>query len=163
MIVEKKINTCILAYKEFKQIDYVDCFKITGIGFNGIDEFAKEYFLSQPLWLNIASQGIFSKKNIKNKIIESKFQKNTCIGTWKIFNRNKNEIVFGDDMGFMEYRFSIVYKPKTNRIEVSTLVHYKSIMGKYYFALIKRMHKKFIIISLKNVVKTKLILCEVDT
>lgn len=163
MIVEKEINTSTLAYKEFQQIDYVDCFNITDIRFNGVDEFAKEYFLSQPLWLHIVSQGMFSKKSIKKKIEESKFQKNTCIGTWKIFNRNKNEIVFGDDMGFMEYRFSMLYNPKTNRIEVSTLVHYKSIMGKYYFALIKFMHKKFIIISLKNVVKSQQILREVDS
>jgi len=153
MIVEKDINTSILAYKEFQHIDYEDCFKITGINFTGVNEFAKEYFLSQALWLNIVSQGMFSKKNIEKKIETSRFQKNTCIGTWKVFNRNENEIVFGDDMGFMEYRFSMVFKAKTNRIEVSTLVQYKSIMGKYYFLLIKFMHKKFIIISLENVVK----------
>ena len=82
------------------------------------------------------------------------FKKTLALVLGKIFNRNKNEIVFGDDMGFMEYRFSMLYNPNTNRVEVSTLVHYKSIMGKYYFALIKFMHKKFIIISLKNVVKT---------
>ena len=153
MIVEKDINTSILAYKEFEHIDYEDCFKIAAINFAGVDEFAKEYFLSQPLWLNIVSQGMFSKKNIEKKIETSRFQKNTYIGTWKVFNRNENEIVFGDDMGFMEYRFSMVFKAKTNRIEVSTLVQYKSIMGKYYFLLIKFMHKKFIIISLENVVK----------
>jgi len=150
MIVEQNINTSILAYKEFEHIDYEDCFKITDTSFRGVDEFAKEYFLSQPMWLNIISQGMFSKKEIH----KNRFQKNTCIGSWKIFNRNKNEIVFGDNMGFMEYRFSMLFKEKTNKIEVSTVVQYKSIMGKYYFALVKLMHKKFIILSLENVTKT---------
>ena len=150
MIKEKEINKNTLAYKEFRHIDYADCFVLNNINFSTIDDFAKKYFLSQPLWLNIVSQGVFSKKSIEEKIKVSKFKKDTSVGSWKIYNRDENEIVFGDDMGFMEYRFSMIYDKTTKTIEVSTVVQYKGRMGKYYFALVKLLHKKFVIMSLEN-------------
>ena len=150
MIKEQEINKNTLAYKEFEHIDYADCFVLNNIKYNNIDDFAKNYFLSQPLWLNIISQGVFSKKSIEDKINISNFGKDTSIGSWKIYNRDENEIVFGDDMGFMEYRFTMIYNKDENNVQVATVVQYKGSMGKYYFSIVKLLHKKFVMMSLEN-------------
>ena len=93
-----------LASKEFSQIDYHDSFEVQG-EFESVDAFAMQYFLSQPSWLSLISMNIFSKKSIQKAIDKSDFKKSTAIGSWKIYTRDDKEIVFGDDMGFMEYRF----------------------------------------------------------
>jgi hypothetical protein len=58
-------------------------------------------------------------------------------------------------MGFMDYRFSMrLNKDITDDIEVSTVVTFNCKFGKYYFALVKLMHKKFLLLSLDKVFKT---------
>jgi hypothetical protein len=140
-----------LAFKEFKQIDYQDSFEIIG-SFKSVDEFAKEYFLSQPLWLSVVSMNIFSKKSIKKAIDKSLFTQDSSIGSWKIYTRDEKEIVFGDDMGFMEYRFFMLWVDET-KVKVGTVVQFKGRFGKYYFAMVKLMHKKFIRMSLSSLSK----------
>ena len=77
----------------------------------------------------------------------------TNIGSWKIFDKSEEEIVFGESRGFMDYRFSMrLDKNETDDVEVSTIVRLNGFMGKYYFALVKLMHKKFVKISLDNII-----------
>ena len=52
------------------------------------------------------------------------------IGNWKIYLRDDKEIVFGDDMGFMEYRFAM--RIDNDLLRVATVVQYKGKVGKYY-------------------------------
>ena len=118
---------------------------------SAINDYAKNYFISQPTWLRLISFNTISKSKIKDEIRTSRFKVNSKIGSWKVFDKNDNEMVFGDSMGFMDYRFSMrLFKNNTDDIEVSTVVTYKSSMGKYYFSMVKLMHKKFVIRSLKN-------------
>jgi len=59
-------------------------------------------------------------------------------------------------MGFMDYRFSMrLDKNMTDNIEVSTVVKLNGFMGKYYFSLVKLMHKRFVKMSLENVINKK--------
>ena len=96
-----------------------------------------------------------SKEKMEENLRKSNLQINTNIGSWKIFNRNENEIIFGESMGFMDYRFSMrLDKNTTDDIEVSTVVTFKWKLGKYYFALVKLMHKRFVLLSLDKVFKT---------
>ena len=156
MIKETKPNQTSLVYNAFEKIDYRDAFRISFEKdiFQSIDEFARQYFKSQPSWLRLISMNTTSREKIEENLKKSNFQIDTNIGSWKIFNRNENEIVFGESMGFMDYRFSMrLDKYATDNIEVSTVVTLNSFMGKYYFALVKLMHKKFVNLSLENVVK----------
>jgi hypothetical protein len=137
-----------LASKEFTQIDYHDSFEIQGT-FGNVDAFAQCYFLSQPSWLSLVSMNLFSTKSIQKAIDKSAFKKGSAIGSWKIYTRDENEIVFGDDMGFMEYRFFMLWVDETT-VRVGTVVQYKGRFGKYYFALVKLMHKKFVRMSLES-------------
>lgn len=157
MIKETEANQTSLVYNAFEKIDYRDAFKLSfdKDTFINIDEFASQYFRSQPLWLRLISMNTLSKEKMEENLKKSNFQNDTNIGSWKIFNRNENEIVFGESMGFMDYRFSMrLDKNTTDDLEVSTVVTLNSFMGKYYFAVVKLMHKKFVKLSLENALKT---------
>ncbi len=153
-ILAIEANQNSLVYTSFNKIDYRDAFKIKYIKntFQNIDEYAKVYFLSQPTWLRLISMNTISKQKIIESVNQSNFQIDSNIGSWKIFTRNDKEIVFGDSMGFLDYRFSMrLDKTQTDDIEVSTVIKLNGFMGKYYFAGVRLMHTKFVIISLQNV------------
>ncbi|MBU1342000.1 MAG: DUF2867 domain-containing protein [Proteobacteria bacterium] len=146
-----------LVYNAFKKIDYRDAFLISfkKNTFKSINDFAKKYFISQPAWLRVISMNTISKQKIEDSLKKSNLEIDSNIGSWKIFNKNDNEIVFGESMGFMDYRFSMrLDKNCTDDIEVSTVVTLNGSMGKYYFSVVKLMHKKFVKISLNNLIKT---------
>ena len=109
MITETKANETSLVYNAFDKVDYRDAFKISfeKDTFTSVDEFATRYFKSQPSWLRLISMNTLSKEKMEENLKKSNFQIDTNIGSWKIFNRNDNEIVFGESMGFMDYRFSM--------------------------------------------------------
>jgi len=157
LIKEIAPNKTSLVYNAFDVVNYRDAFKIISPKdtFKNIDDFANKYFTSQPNWLRLISMNTVSKEKMKENLKKSNFQINTKIGSWKIFNRNENEIVFGESMGFMDYRFSMrLDKGITDDIEVSTIVTFNWKLGKYYFAIVKLMHKKFVLLSLDKVFKT---------
>ena len=138
-----------------EQIDYSDCFveNIDIIQFETIDIFVRKYFETQPRWLSMISMNIFSKRGMQKALKNNFFTVNDSIGSWKIYLRNDKEIVFGDDMGFMEYRFSM--RLDNNRLRVSTIVQYKGKMGKYYFSIVKLLHQKFVLLSLTYPLKVE--------
>lgn len=86
------------------------------------------------------------------QIKEIKANNTSLSGT--LFARSDNEIVFGEFMGFMDYRFSMrMDTDKSDKLEVSTVVKLNTKMGKYYFAVVKLIHKKFVNMSLHNLIK----------
>jgi len=129
-------------------IDYSDCFEtvISQDKFPNIDTFVQKYFETQPRWLMAISMNIFKKETMQKVLARGTFNIDESVGSWKVYARNKDEVVFGDDMGFMEYRFSMRLDDK--RLRVATVVQYKGKMGKYYFSLIKLLHQKFVLMSL---------------
>ena len=129
-------------------IDYSDCFStiIDTKRFTTIDTFVKKYFETQPRWIAMISMNLFSKSSMQRAFKDNNFTVGKHIGNWKIYLRDDNEIVFGDDMGFMEYRFSM--RIDDDILRVATVVQYKGTMGKYYFAFVKLLHQKFVLLSL---------------
>jgi len=136
-------------------IDYSDCFieNIDIKQFKTIDIFVRKYFETQPRWLAMISMNIFSKRGMQKALENNLFTINANVGNWKIYLRNDQEIVFGDDMGFMEYRFSM--RLDNNCLSVATIVQYKGKMGKYYFSIVKLLHQKFVLLSLTYPLKVK--------
>lgn len=151
-IVEKTFPKETLCLKAFDLIDYSDTFCIySDKEFNNVDEFASAYFLSQPFWLRLISQNSFSKVKIQKQILSNNFITGSTIGSWKVFDRNELEIVFGENLGFMSYRFALSI---LNEIPtVVTVVRFQSKLAKYYFNIVKILHTKFIKISLNNIEK----------
>jgi len=131
-----------------EHIDYSDCFTtvIDTKKFTTIDTFVKRYFETQPRWLAMISMNLFSKTSMQKALKNNHFTVDKHIGNWKIYLRDDKEIVFGDDMGFMEYRFAM--RIDDDILRVATVVQYKGKMGKYYFAFVKLLHQKFVLLSL---------------
>ncbi|MGH1488940.1 MAG: DUF2867 domain-containing protein [Acidimicrobiales bacterium] len=135
----------------FTPADYRDCFLVeTGDRYPTVADFASAYFLNQPRWLSLLSMNLASRKKLKAAIADANgYQVDTAIGSWKVYNRTEEEIVFGDNMGFMEYRFSFRLDG-AGFVEASTAVKYSwGGTGRFYFALVKPMHKRFVPISLR--------------
>jgi len=148
VIKEIHYQNNILASTLLKPIDYTDCFALKS-NFTTIDNFARDYFLAQPTWLRLVSFGIFRREKLITTLRNITFQTNENIGQWKVYGRDDKEIVFGQDMGFMEYCFSF-HQEDEETLKVSTIVQYKGKMGKYYFTLVSLLHKPFVKLSLKN-------------
>jgi len=140
-----------LASSLLQPIDYSDCFELKS-NFTTIDDFAQNYFLAQPTWLRAISFGIFKRKTLNSLLAQTTFEKDDAIGQWKVYGRDEKEIVFGQNMGFMEYCFTF-YQEDNKTIKVATLVQYKGKMGKYYFEIASLLHKPFVHLSLKNTLK----------
>ena len=140
-----------LASSLLQPIDYSDCFELKS-DFTTIDDFAQNYFLAQPTWLRAISFGIFKRKTLNSLLAQTTFEKDDAIGQWKVYGRDEKEIVFGQNMGFMEYCFTF-HQEDAQTIKVATLVQYKGRMGKYYFAIASLLHKPFVHLSLKNTLK----------
>ena len=150
-ITEIKYKGNTLVSTLLNPIDYTDCFELK-LQIDTIDNFTRDYFLAQPTWLRLISFGLLRKKVLIDLLDKTYFQKNDSIGQWKIYGRNEKEIVFGQDMGFMEYCFSF-YQKDEETLNVSTIVQYKGKMGKFYFAIVSLLHKPFVKLSLENTLK----------
>lgn len=148
--VEPNANSVV--YNAFDRVDYRDAFRVSFPSgtFADISQFAKVYFTSQPTWLRMVSMNILNKETLAETINNSEFKVGEKIGSWGIHDISDNEIVFGESMGFMDYRFSMrLDKSDSDLIEVSTVVKINSFMGKFYFAIVKLLHKRFVIKSLR--------------
>ena len=71
------------------------------------------------------------------------------VGSWQVYKRSDDEIIFGDDMGFMEYRFSF-YMDELGNVEAGTAVKFKwARLSRCYFGLVKPLHRRFVPLSLR--------------
>ena len=135
---------------QFDTDDYRDAFLVPTAGrYRDVGEFATFYFLHQPVWLSFVSMNLPSKQRLTKALGDASFQPGSTVGSWKVHARNDREIVFGDHMGFMEYRFSFLMTDDGD-VEASTAVKYRwRRLSALYFTLVKPMHRKFVPISLK--------------
>ncbi|MCH9812594.1 MAG: DUF2867 domain-containing protein [Epsilonproteobacteria bacterium] len=145
VIKETDSAMAMLVDEAFIHVDYQDSFIVDFETryFDNIDTFVRAYFLAQPTWLRGLSMNCLSKKSIEKDIDVSTLANGTKIGSWKIFARDEKEVVFGESMGFMSYRFSIYFVERQQMI-VSTVVQFNGRLGRYYFAFVKLLHKAFV-------------------
>lgn len=140
------------------KVDYRDALsaEVAACQFQNIDAFVQTFFRQQPAWLRLVSTGIARRSKLEQILTETVLEPGQKVGAWKIFRRNQNEIVFGEEMGFMSYRFSLSLFPQeiADRIGSATVVQLHGKFGKVYFGLVKLLHLRFIKLSLKNALKT---------
>lgn len=141
-----------LIAEQFGQVDYEDAFRIEldSPAWSSVDELAECFFRSQPRWISLVSMGLRSDGHLEAELGESAFAVGSAVGSWKVYDRNAGEIVFGDDMGFMEYRFSLA-RVDSRQATGATAVQYKwARASRFYFRLVKPFHRRFIPIALRN-------------
>ncbi len=115
-------------------------------------DFARAYFLAQPAWLRTVSMNQPSRSKLERAVSAAKFEPGESIGSWKIYQRNADEIVFGESLGFMTYRFSLSLKhaAQSDTIIASTVAKLNDRFGEMYFSIVKLMHKRFVKLTLTN-------------
>lgn len=141
-----------LTHHAFASIDYEDAWTIEDLpdGITRVDTFAEHFFLAQPLWLRVISMQRIRKMYILDAIKTDRFAEGSKIGSWRIFEHNRQEIVFGESLGFMQYRFGMLFEKEKCAAYLSTVVHYQGSMGKFYFALVEPLHRRFVLKTLEN-------------
>ncbi len=135
--------------------DYLDRFQISCKPgqYTSVDEVASDWFVKQPAWIRLLSTNTVTKKGVTQAIENGGYSEGSSVGSWKVIDRDDQEIVFGDSMGFMEYRFSLRLQDNNQLVEGATSVQYLwRRAGKFYFALVKPMHRLFIQYLLKKTV-----------
>ncbi|MBN4047426.1 DUF2867 domain-containing protein [Acidimicrobiaceae bacterium AH-315-P05] len=133
--------------------DYLDRFvKDVAPGtFDSVDDVATAWFTEQPTWLRIVSTNTLTRRALQDAIATGGYRIGTSVGAWEIIDRDDDEIVFGDDMGFMQYRFSLRLSASAAQIEAATAVKYLwPRAGRYYFAIVRPIHTRFVKVMLRK-------------
>jgi hypothetical protein len=122
-----------------------------------IDTFARRFFLAQPAWLRTVSMNTPSRARMAQTVATTRFAAGDQIGSWRIHDRNGDEIVFGESLGFMQYRFSLRLKrgPADDTVEASSVVQLNGRRGRVYFAVVRLLHKPFVRMMLRNTLRAE--------
>ncbi len=131
----------------FESPDYRDrfCIRVRPGQYGVVDEVVTDWFIKQPAWIRLLSTNTVSRSGIDATMRGGGYTVGDNVGSWKVVGRNDNEIVFGDSMGFMEYRFSLRLLEREFLVEGSTAVRFLwHRTAKYYFALVRPFHRLFI-------------------
>ncbi len=143
-------------------LDFFDAFKVKLINPNqDVDAIYIAIFNHAPKWVAFLM-------GLRNKIVGlfgldtgngSKQTKITTLsvgdkhGVFKIFDIQPNEIIAGEDDSHLNFRVSVLNED--GNLILSTLVHYNSNFGKFYFFIVKPFHKLVVKGMMKNAVKNK--------
>ena len=128
----------------FGKPDYRDAFLVKQPGHATVADFATAFFLHQPGWLARVSMNLRNRKHTLEALGDRTYAEGGSVGSWRIHARNDDEIVFGEDMGFMEYWLSFHLRPSGD-VEASTVVRYSSPrLSRLYFGIVKPMHRRFL-------------------
>jgi hypothetical protein len=131
----------------YDEPDYRDrfCVSVRPGQYGRVDQVASDWFTKQPAWIRLLSTNTVSTGGIETAIRQGGYGVGTRVGSWEVVQRNDNEIVFGHNMGFMEYRFSLRLLEQSLLVEGSTAVKFLwPRTGRYYFALVRPIHRRFV-------------------
>lgn len=133
--------------------DFVDCFSIE-LGENGtalsIDELARSLGTTPPKWVQylLALRNILVKPfGLRTEFDGEQTQKGECkpgelINFFRIYYRDNNEILMGDNDKHLDYRVSVYRSPnRPEKLYAATWVHRHNWVGHSYLFLIKPFHK----------------------
>ncbi len=153
VIQELEPDVSSLISTQFNPADYRDRFTISvdSDHYHSVDDVVTDWFTKQPMWLRALSTNSFSRAKVEQAISKKPFKVGDRIGSWEIVDRNGNEIVFGDDMGFMTYRFSFrLIDQGATQVEGATSVKFLwRRSGRFYFGLVRPFHRRFVKLALR--------------
>jgi hypothetical protein len=133
-----------------------------------INTIGKAFFTSAPRWIDQSLQ--LRNKIVKNlglKINGSKeemlkdLESFDCqigqqIGLFKVFDKNDNEIILGEDDKHLDFKISLfleTFDKQKHRLIISTTVKFNNKFGRFYFKLIKPFHRIVVPVMLKGIIK----------
>ncbi|MFN3217835.1 MAG: DUF2867 domain-containing protein [Acidimicrobiales bacterium] len=155
---ELPLDTDTLVAGVFEAPDYADRFAIAcdPERHRTVDDVATDWFTRQPRWVRLLSTNSLSTTGVERAIAEGGYRVGSAVGSWAVFERSDDEIVFGDSLGFMEFRTAFRLPPdRPGTAEAATVVRYRwRRTGRFYFALVRPMHRRFIPSLLERTVGT---------
>ena len=133
----------------FEAPEYRDAFLVEKPGHPTVADFATAFFLHQPRWLALVSMNLRSAEHRLHALGDRVYAQGDSVGSWRVHHRSDDEIVFGENMGFMEYRLSF-HQRSDGDVEASTVVKYSSPrLSALYFGIVKPLHRRFVPLALK--------------
>lgn len=128
--------------------DYADRFAIEVAPgrFATVDDVATSWFTRQPAWIRLLSTNSLLRGGVIAACRDNGYAPGTSVGSWEVIDRSDDEIVFGDHLGFMEFRTSFRLRPGCthDNLEARTVVRYVwRRTGRFYFALVRPAHRRF--------------------
>jgi hypothetical protein len=147
----------------YKSVHLVDAFAIRlPMGTSSDpDVLARFIFSQQPSWIRrltsvrdmiIAGFGLKTAKHLATLAGNAKAGR---VGIFKIYSRNENEIVVGEDDKHLDFRVSVLCSgqatPETSgQLTLSTVVHCHNLLGRTYILAIAPFHRIVIKASLRR-------------
>lgn len=129
---------------------------------------ARAFFSTAPNWV----QHLFALRNALVKFLglktaddvtdrqafldNCKFEKGDQLGLFQVFDKNENEIIFGENDKHLDFRVSLFIQKNdtTNRtLIISTTVVFHNWLGRAYFMPVKPFHNLIVPIMLKAILE----------
>lgn len=156
-----------------EKYDYVDSFRGSfEDSTNKVEpqDIGKAFFTSSPEWvgklfvLRNKIAAIFGLKasgetGHRQKLLENfKCEPGEQLGLFKVFDRNHNEVVLGEDDKHLNFRVSLFLdkSPADESVKyltISTCVQFNNWFGRLYFLPVKPLHKVIVPTMLKAIIK----------
>jgi hypothetical protein len=161
-----------LLSKAGQQYDYVDSYSsVIELRQKSlvIKDVGKAFFSSSPSWVDnlFATRNkivrIFGLKtsgteNGRQQLLDRfKCEVGEQIGLFKVFAKNEQELILGENDKHLDFRVSLFLCPpnkeQNTELIVSTVVTFKNWLGRLYFLPVKQFHKLIVPTMLKGMVK----------
>jgi Protein of unknown function (DUF2867) len=152
--------------------DYSDSFEGILTSKNQIHsiDLGKSFFSSAPKWVdylfelrNKIVSLIGLKTSVKSKNRQEQLSEFNCLpgerlGLFKVFERNTDEVILGEDDKHLNFRISLFLesnslRPNEYKITITTTVLLHNKFGKLYFAIIRPFHQMIVPEMLKGIIK----------
>jgi len=133
-----------------------------------IQVIGKAFFTSAPKWVdqllhlrNRLVQKLGLKINGSKEEMLSQLESFNCepgqqIGLFKVFDKNDNEIILGEDDKHLDFKISLylqTLESNRNKLIISTSVKFNNKFGRFYFKVIKPFHRVVVPVMLKGIIK----------
>lgn len=133
-----------------------------------ISTIGKAFFTSAPRWIDqslhlrnkiVKKLGLKingSKEEMLKQLDSFDCQIGQQIGLFKVFDKNDNEVILGEDDKHLDFKISLflnTIEKQKHRLIISTTVKFNNKFGRFYFKVIKPFHRIVVPVMLKGIIK----------
>ena len=130
-----------------------------------IEQVGKSFFLASPEWINgllllrdkvVGMFGLKTGADASNKekiIANFKCEIGENVALFKVFDKNENEVLFGENDKHLDFRVSLFLDRQKDTLTVSTLVKFNNWTGRLYFLPVLPFHKIIVPVIARGIVK----------